>query len=65
MAYVIADRVQQTTTTLGTGTVTFSGTPAQYQPFSVIGSGNTCDYAIMSGNGIDWARSDKCLKHYV
>lgn len=47
MALVLADRVQDTTTTTGTGTITLSGTPpVGYQAFSVIGNGNTTYYTI-------------------
>jgi len=50
MALVLANRVQDTTTTTGTGTVTLSGTaPTGYQNFSVIGNGNTTYYAIAAG----------------
>ncbi len=55
MSYVIADRVQQTTNTVGTGTVTLASAVAQCQTFSAgIGTGNTCDYCLLSGNGVDW-----------
>lgn len=51
MALVLADRVQDTTTTAGTGAVTLSGTPpAGYQAFSVIGNGNTTYYTIAGGS---------------
>jgi len=52
MALVVKDRVQETTTTTGTGTVTLSGAVTGFQTFSVIGDGNTTYYAITSGN--DW-----------
>jgi hypothetical protein len=52
MALVIADRVQETTTTTGTGTVTLAGAVAGFQSFAVIGNGNTTYYTITSGN--DW-----------
>lgn len=54
MGLVYADRVRESTTTTGTGTVTLLGAPPQFQTFSVIGDGNTCDYCILSGNGSDW-----------
>lgn len=50
MALVVAERVQDTTTTTGTGTVTLSGTaPTGFQNFSVIGNGNTTFYTIALG----------------
>ena len=51
MALVVADRVKDTTTTTGTGTVTLSGTaPTGYQNFAVIGNGNTTYYTIAGGS---------------
>lgn len=50
MPLVLADRVKDTTTTTGTGTVALSGTPPTgFQAFSVIGNGNTTYYAIAAG----------------
>lgn len=47
MALVIADRVKETSTTTGTGTLTLGGAVTGYQTFgTAIGSGNTCYYAI-------------------
>ena len=46
MALVVKDRVRETTTTLGTGTVTLGGAVAGFQAFSVIGNGNTTYYTI-------------------
>lgn len=53
MALVVKDRVQETTTTTGTGTVTLAGAVTGFQDFSVIGDGNTCYYAITSGNDFE------------
>ena len=51
MPLILADRVRDTTTTTGTGTVTLSGTaPTGYQNFSVIGNGNTTYYTINAGS---------------
>jgi len=51
MALVLADRVKDTTTTTGQGTVTLSGTaPTGYQNFSIIGNGNTTYYTIAGGS---------------
>jgi hypothetical protein len=52
MALVVKDRVKETTTTTGTGTVTLAGAVTGFQAFSVIGDGNTTYYAIT--NGTDW-----------
>ena len=49
MALVIKDRVQETTTTTGTGTVTLAGAVSGFQSFSVIGDGNTTFYSIVGG----------------
>ena len=52
MALVLADRVQETSTTTGTGTLTLAGAVLGYQTFAAgIGSGNTCYYAITSTTG--------------
>ena len=52
MALVLADRVQDLTSTTGTGTVTLAGTPpAGYQSFgAAIGNGNTTYYTINGGS---------------
>lgn len=47
MALVVKDRVQETTTTTGTGTITLAGAVSGFQSFSVIGNGNTTYYAIV------------------
>ena len=47
MALVLKDRVQETTTTTGTGTITLAGAVSGYQSFSAVGNGNTCYYAIV------------------
>jgi len=49
MALILADRVQETTATTGTGTITLAGAVVGYQAFSSIGNGNTTYYAITSG----------------
>jgi hypothetical protein len=55
MALVIADRVKDSTTTTGTGTVTLSGTAATgFQNFSVIGNGNTTYYTIAGQGTTEW-----------
>ena len=52
MALVLANRVQETSTTTGTGTLTLAGAVLGYQTFAAgIGAGNTCYYAITSTTG--------------
>ena len=46
MALVLADRVQETTTTTGTGTVTLAGAVAGFQTFAAVGDGNSTYYTI-------------------
>ena len=54
MALVLKDRVKQTTTTTGTGTITLSGTVTGFSDFSVIGDGNTTYYAIVNTAAGEW-----------
>ena len=49
MALVLADRVQETSTTTGTGTFTLDGAIAGYVSFAAIGDGNTTYYTIVGG----------------
>ena len=49
MALVVKDRVKETTTTTGTGTITLAGAVTGFQAFSVIGDGNTTFYTIAGG----------------
>jgi hypothetical protein len=50
MPLVVKDRVQETTTTTGTGTITLAGAVSGFQSFSAIGNGNTTYYAIVLGS---------------
>jgi len=54
MALVVADRVKETTTTTGTGTITLAGAESGFQSFSVVGDGNTTYYAIVDSSAGDW-----------
>ena len=54
MALVLADRVLETTTTAGSGTITLAGAKPGYQSFSVIGNGNTTYYTIALQGGTEW-----------
>ena len=55
MALVVKDRVQENTTTSGTGTLTLSGAVPGYQTFSsAIGNGNTTFYTIYDNVAGSW-----------
>jgi hypothetical protein len=54
MALVIKDRVKETTTSTGTGTITLVGAVLGYQSFAAIGNGNVTYYAIVDTNNGDW-----------
>jgi hypothetical protein len=49
MALVLKDRVRETSTTIGTGTITLAGAVSGFQSFSNIGNGNTTYYTIAGG----------------
>jgi len=55
MALVVANRVQETSSTAGTGTLTLDGASAGYQTFSTgIGNGNTTYYALFDATANVW-----------
>lgn len=54
MALVLSDRVKETTTTTGIGTLTLDGTSDTFKAFSAIGSGNTTYYAIVAQGNDSW-----------
>jgi len=55
MALVIKDRVKETTTTTGTGTINLAGAASGFQSFvSGVGDGNTTYYVIEDANGTAW-----------
>ncbi len=54
MAIPFFDRVKETTTTTGTGTLTLLGAATNFQPFSVVGDGNQTYYAIEDSANDAW-----------
>jgi len=54
MALVLADRVKETTTTTGMGTVTLLGASTGFQSFSAVGNANTTYYTIAGQTGSEW-----------
>jgi len=54
MALVLADRVRETTTVVGTGTATLLGAIASYQSFAAIGNANTTYYTIVNQSANEW-----------
>lgn len=51
MTLLFNDRVRETSSTMGTGTLTLNGSPAGFQTFSAgIGNSNTCYYCIQAVN---------------
>lgn len=54
MALVLKDRVKETTTTAGTGTITLAGASTGFQSFSAVGNGNTTYYTIAAQTGTEW-----------
>ena len=54
MALVLADRVKESCTAPGTGTVTLLGAATGYVSFAVIGNGNTTYYCIADQGGNNW-----------
>jgi hypothetical protein len=54
MALVLADRVKETSTTTGTGTITLAGAETGFQAFSGIGDGNSTYYTIQHESLNEW-----------
>lgn len=54
MALIVKDRVQETSTTVGTGTLALGGAVLGFQSFAAIGNGNTTYYAINDPIAGDW-----------
>ena len=54
MALVLLDRVRESTTTTGTGTITLLGAIAGFQSFAAIGNGNQTYYTIVDNSTGTW-----------
>lgn len=54
MALVLADRVRETTTTAGTGTITLAGAVTGFRTFATVGNGNTTYYVIAGQGTSEW-----------
>lgn len=54
MPLVVADRVKETSTTAGTGTLTLAGAVAGFQSFAAIGDGNQTYYTIVDSSANTW-----------
>jgi hypothetical protein len=54
MAFVVKDRVKETTTTAGTGTITLAGAATGFQSFAAIGNSNSTYYTIVAQTGTEW-----------
>jgi hypothetical protein len=54
MPLVVADRVKETTTTTGQGTVTLLGASTGFRSFAAIGNANTTYYTIAGQTGSEW-----------
>jgi hypothetical protein len=54
MALIVKDRVRETTTTAGTGTLSLAGAVTGFDAFSVVGDGNTTYYAVAHRTANEW-----------
>jgi len=54
MAFVLADRVKETTTTTGTGAVTLLGASTGFQSFAAVGDANNTYYCIAGQTTSQW-----------
>ena len=56
MAFVVKDRVKETTSTTGSGTITLAGASTGFQSFAAIGDGNQTYYTILNGTAWEVGR---------
>jgi hypothetical protein len=54
MPLVVKDRIRETSTTAGTGTLTLAGAVAGFRSFADIGNANTTYYAIVDSTANTW-----------
>jgi hypothetical protein len=54
MAFVVKDRVKESSTTTGTGTLTLAGADTDFQSFAAIGNNNTTFYTISLTESDEW-----------
>jgi hypothetical protein len=54
MPLVLKDRVKESSTTTGTGTLTLGGAASGFQSFAVIGDGNSTYYAVVDAATGAW-----------
>lgn len=55
VGFLLADRVKETTTTTGTGTISLAGTSTGFRTFVAgIGNGNKCYYCIVHQSADEW-----------
>lgn len=53
MSRVWKDRIEETTSSVGTANFILTGANDNFHAFSVIGNGNECDYCVVTGSIVD------------
>jgi len=54
MPLIVADRIRETTTTTGAGTLTLAGAVTGFQTFAAVGNANQTYYTISTNGGSEW-----------